>query len=587
MTEVLWREWGDAAFLEARELDRPILLDIGAVWCHWCHVMDHGIPGDPVHTGTYSNPEIADAINRDYIPIKVDNDRRPDINARYNMGGWPTTAFLTPSGDPLYGATYLTPHQMAGLLESIAEYYRNNKDEIELKLAEYSAKGQEALIENSSSRELTSAIAQYVAGEIRRSFDRAFGGFGTQPKFPHPDALNFTINQYAVSGDEEQRRIAEKTILEMASGGMYDQFAGGFFRYSTTRDWSIPHYEKMLQDNSRLLSTCLLAYQVFKDDQFKDIAVDVKRFLTEVMLDIGTGTFAGSQDADKEDEYYGRPLTERELLPTPFIDRTVYLDWNALAITAFVELYKQLGDRDALLIAIRLYEFLTTHVAPYHYYADSRAMGTQNQLTDITALLGAALDLYEVSGTSKYLSDARGLADVALTELYSHDVRRFRDIPQRVVALGALAKQRFDQEDNAHIAQQLVRLSAHSGSARYFNVAESVLKSFVGEYQQQSYFSSAYAIAVGYFLAPPVHVVLVGDIAAADMEELKFAAYRTFVLSKTVEIRTAETAGEYLPDPDGRSLAYVCVGTTCSSPVSDPAVLTKLLNEERKIGITI
>ncbi len=574
MAELLWREWGKEAFAEARTLDRPILLDIGAVWCHWCHVMDHGIPGDPIHSGTYSNPEVVAAINRDYIPIKVDNDRRPDINARYNMGGWPTTAFLTPSGDPIYGATYLTPDQMLGLLENIAEYYKINRVEITEKLREMSER------RDSTSRvkgELTQEIPAYVGKEIKRSFDRAFGGFGTQPKFPHPEALNFCLEQYADAADEELRVVAVKTILEMASGGMYDQFAGGFFRYSTTRDWSIPHYEKMLEDNSRLLKTCLLAYSVFKDEQFKDIALDVKRFLLEVMFDPSAGTFAGSQDADLEDAYYGRPLAERELMTTPFIDWTVYLDWNALVVSGFAELYKQLGDNAALDIAIRLYDFLTVRVAPSHFFANDVRNGPINQLSDVVALSSAAIDLYESTGLARYLSEARGLADIALSDLYSNDSALFRDTPVDPAALGSLTAHKYEQEDNALAALLLLRLSSHTGSTKYKTAAEAVLSSLAGVYREQSYFASTAARAVSAYLSPQKQIVLVGSLTSPEMKELKSAAYRSFALNKIVVLKDGMDSFEYLPDPEGRPVAYVCVGTTCSRPVTTTAELLELI----------
>src|SRR5579863_5722864 len=127
---VQWRDWNDAAFREAKDQDKPILMDIGAVWCHWCHVMDDGIPGDPIHTGSYSDPKIAAFINDHYIPIKVDTDRRPDVNARYNMGGWPTTAFLTPDGEVVHGGTYIPPDAMLRLLTQIDRFFDERKNEI-------------------------------------------------------------------------------------------------------------------------------------------------------------------------------------------------------------------------------------------------------------------------------------------------------------------------------------------------------------------------------------------------------------------------------------------------------------------------
>jgi len=577
MSEVVWREWGDDAFAEAQQLDRPILLDIGAVWCHWCHVMDHGIPGDPIHTGTYSDPEIIDIINSRFIPIKVDNDRRPDINARYNMGGWPTTAFLTPYGEPLYGATYLTPQQMLGLLESIADYYRDNKDDVLQKVSQHTQRLQSSLEAPLQTADINAGMVVYVESEIKRNFDKMFGGFGTQPKFPHSDTLNLAITRYAETSDDDLRVVAEKTLIEMSSGGMYDQFAGGYFRYSTTRDWSIPHYEKMLEDNARLLITNILAYQMFGDTQYRDIALDVKRFLMEVMYNPATGTFAGSQDADQEDAYYGRPLSERELMPTPYIDRTIYVDWNALAVSAFTQLYRIHGDTAALETAVRLYDFLTKRVAPYHYYLDGKGQGAEHQLTDIEALLGAALDLFESTGSKRYLSEARGLADIAATELLDTYTKLFRDIPESGKVLGALKLARFDQEDNSHMALHLIRLAALTENVRYRNIAGSVLKALAGSYQEQSYFSSAFARSVASFLALQVRVVLVGSLDSPEMENLKTTAYRTFAANKVVELRSPEESGEYPPDADGIPIAYVCVGTVCSQPTADQQTLAKLI----------
>ncbi len=576
MSEIIWREWGDAAFADARRLDRPILLDIGAVWCHWCHVMDHGIAGDFVHTGTYSNPEVIDRVNRNFIPIKVDNDRRPDINARYNMGGWPTTAFLTPDGDPLYGATYLTPPQMTGLLDNIASYYQQNKLEIIEKLAQHNA-SQIPVSPSPRENALSAEIGEYVASEIERSFDSVFGGFGIQPKFPHPEAINFALERYAESGDSSMKLIAAKTLTEMAAGGMYDQFAGGFFRYSTTRDWSIPHYEKMLEDNSRLLSTNLLAFQVLGDDRYREVALDVKRFFLTVLLDPATGTLAGSQDADREEEYYGRPLSERELMPTPYIDSTVYVDWNALAISAFVDLYRVLDDEESLSIAERLYNFLTTVVAPLHYYVDGKNAGPQSLLSDTLALTRAALDLFEVSGKKRYLAEARGLADTALLELFDDEAKLFRDVPVATIQLGALSKPKFDQEDNSHFAEQLIRIATITGSSRYQAVATTALQSLSSSYRELSYFSSAYARAVASLLTDSVHIVVVGERDDPGMKSLLAAANGIFLKNKVVEIRSPEESGDFPPDADNQAIAYVCIGTHCSRPLSSALELLELL----------
>ena len=216
-SSISWREWGEDAFAEAKAADKPILLDIGAVWCHWCHVMDTGIPGDPVHTGTYSDPAVQERIAKNFIPIKVDNDRRPDINARYNMGGWPTTAFLTPDGDTLYGETYVAPSRMVGLLDYMANVYADQKDQIAEQAAEM--REQRAKSEALTPSELDPNTTANVLKSIAGQFDPVYGGFGSQPKFPHPDALRLVLEEYARTQDPAQREIAEKTLHGMADGG--------------------------------------------------------------------------------------------------------------------------------------------------------------------------------------------------------------------------------------------------------------------------------------------------------------------------------------------------------------------------------
>jgi hypothetical protein len=330
------------------------------------------------------------------------------------------------------------------------------------------------------------------------------------------------------------------------------------------------------------LTVNLLASIVLEDTSFRDVALDVKRFLMDVLYDPTNGSFAGSQDADREEEYYGRPLSERELLSTPFIDWTVYADWNALAISAFVQLYRIVGDKESLNVAIRLYDFLAARVSPYHYFAGNKADGLRDQLTDIEALIGAGLDLYEAAGGRRFLNEARGLADTAISLLFSEKSLLFSDIPPGGDMLGAMNAERFDQEDNAHMATQFVRLSSHTGAARYRNLAESILTALAAGYREQSYFSSGFASAVSSFLSPPVHIILVGDLASSDMEALKSAAYKVWIPSKTVELRSAEDSGEYLPDADNRPVAYVCIGTACSNPVVDPDELKGLLIRQKR-----
>ena len=314
--EIKWHAWSKEAFEEARLARKPVLLSISAVWCHWCHVMDET---------TYSHPSVIDIINRDYVPVRVDNDVRPDINQRYNMGGWPTTAFLTSSGDILTGATYLPPDEMASALVRIAGYYSNNQPEISARVLE--ARKRAALGVERSAGELEAGLVDQVVDAVRNAYDPEYGGFGVAPKFPQSDALLLLLEQAAVRGDEELRRMAVHTLEQMYRGGTYDDVEGGFFRYSTTQDWSVPHFEKMLEDHAGLVHALGLAGM--SEALEKTVA-----YLDRVLRDPRSGLYAGSQDADEH--YYAMDAEGRASAQAPFVDRRVYTSWNAALAVAYL-----------------------------------------------------------------------------------------------------------------------------------------------------------------------------------------------------------------------------------------------------------
>src|SRR5467141_3691773 len=315
--EINWHTWSQEAFDEARQTGRPILLSISAVWCHWCHVMDET---------TYSHAGVIDLINRDYLPIRVDNDLRPDINQRYNMGGWPTTAFLTSSGELLTGATYMPPDQMADALGRVASYYHTHQPEIADRVLE--AKKRVASTAARSAGTLDDAIVDSVLDAVTNAYDPEYGGFGSAPKFPQTDALLLLLEQGQVRSDPALRRMAVHSLVRMAGGGTYDHVEGGFFRYSTTQDWSVPHFEKMLEDHAGLISAVALA-------GLDDILDSTTRYLDTVLRDQRTGLYAGSQDADEH--YYSLGAEERRPENAPYVDRRVYASWNAALGVAYLE----------------------------------------------------------------------------------------------------------------------------------------------------------------------------------------------------------------------------------------------------------
>ena len=300
-----WHEWGSAAFEIAQRENKPVLLDIGAVWCHWCHVMDRE---------SYENPEIAAIINEHFVAVKVDRDERPDVDTRYQTavaaisggGGWPLTAFLTPDGKPYFGGTYFPPSDRHGrpgfprVLYTMADAFATRPDEV----LETASSVMDAIEQNETfsghagdpGTLLLAKLLESSAGQ----FDELNGGFGSQPKFPHAAALDLLLDAAGRGGEgaAQAAHVASFSLKKMAAGGMYDQLAGGFHRYSVDERWIVPHFEKMAYDNSALLQTYGHAYQAFAEPEFARVAVDIIRWMDEWLSDRELGGFYASQDAD-------------------------------------------------------------------------------------------------------------------------------------------------------------------------------------------------------------------------------------------------------------------------------------------------
>jgi uncharacterized protein len=300
---VAWQPWGDEAFRLARALDRPILLDIGAVWCHWCHVMDEE---------TYGHAEVARLINEAFVAIKVDRDERPDIDARYQRavqalvrhGGWPLTVFLTPDGRAFHGGGTFFPDDRYGrpgfktVLPRIAAAYRAERGQVVALAERLQHFLSDAETSSLRSGDLSSSVVKSVAQSLARSFDGAHGGFGQGPKFPAGSSLALTFRLYAEDSDEQMLKIAVTTLDGMARGGIHDHLGGGFHRYAVDREWRVPHFEKMDYDNAQLLVSYLGAYQATKDTRYREVAEGILAYVNRVMSDQPRGGFYAHQDAD-------------------------------------------------------------------------------------------------------------------------------------------------------------------------------------------------------------------------------------------------------------------------------------------------
>jgi uncharacterized protein len=560
--EIAWMPWGPEAFERARSQDKPILLSISAVWCHWCHVMDET---------SYSDPGVIATVNERFVPVRVDNDRRPDVNARYNMGGWPTTAFLAPDGTTLTGATYLPPDRMRRALDEIARFYNENKGDI----AEHVSQAQSPPADYvpSSRTDLREGMIVRLAEQLGETYDERYGGFGDAPKFPQPEVLEFLLSEWRFTGDERLYAMVATTMLGMARGGMYDHVEGGFFRYSTTRDWSVPHFEKMAEDHAGLLRVLAQLAVFAPSDGVRATLVSATRYVREVLRDPATGFYAGSQDADEE--YFALPLEERRQRGAPFVDRTSYTNWTCALAGAWFLAARALDDDAMLGEACQTLDNVYARLTDadgllYHFVGPDGEPHVRGLLADQAAYLRALLDAHETSGEARYVARAQMLAE-RIFERFEADDGGFYDHLPLEAQLGRLKVADRPIVDNALLAESLLRLSVLTSEPKYRAHAERVLTLYARTYAAAGSFAAGYGRALRRWLLPELSVRIVGETAATD--PFREAALR--LPSPAVAVRSVpaqDCASLGLP-ADPQPAAYVCAGTACGAPVRDPAGL--------------
>src|SRR5436305_2800960 len=303
---VAWWAWGPDALTEAQSSGKPILLSVGYAACHWCHVMAHE---------SFEDPATAAVMNDLFVNIKVDREERPDVDAIYmeavqvmtGQGGWPMTVFLAPDGQPFFGGTYFPKQAMHGrpgfvdLLRAIDDAWRTKRDEVMSQAGELagSIRGRTVIGGPQGEVDLGPSILQGGYAALRSAYDPDWGGFGQAPKFPQPSYLELALRAYAHNRSEDTLSMITTTLDCMASGGIYDHLGGGFARYSTDRIWLLPHFEKMLYDQSGLIKNYLHAYQLTGEARYRQV---VEETIGYVLRDLAapSGAFYSAEDADSE-----------------------------------------------------------------------------------------------------------------------------------------------------------------------------------------------------------------------------------------------------------------------------------------------
>jgi len=672
-----WYEWGERAFAQARSEDKPILLDIGAVWCHWCHVIDRE---------SYENPETAKIINEHFVPVKVDRDERPDVDSRYQaaisaisgQGGWPLTGFLMPDGRPFFGGTYFPPEDMGGrpsfrrVLLAVAEAYKNKHAEL-LKtadsLAEAVAKG-EAF--SGARAEFDPGIVDAQVRSMTQLFDLRNGGFGKSPKFPHASGVDLLLERYRQTGEKHLLAMAETTLQKMAKGGVYDQLAGGFHRYSVDERWLVPHFEKMSYDNSELLRNYLHGWQVTQNPFLRATAEGIIGWVNEVLSDQGKGGFYASQDADysldDDGDYFtwtlgelraalpveearimelhydvaaqgemhhnheknvlwiareadeiaktlgweeakvrltiqsakGKMLTARKPRPTPYIDQTMYVSWNAMFVSAYLEAARVLpGEigkncgRFALRTVDRMLREAWNEEQGFGHRITGPAL--RGSLDDQAFGVMALLDAFEATLEATYFHAARRTMDATIEKYGDAAGGAFFDRASDAPAMGGLELRRKPFQDsptpsaNSVTAKALTRMHAYTDERKYFDWAQRTLEAFAGAAPQYGLFAATYGLAAILFAEHPTQVIITGAPGDPAADKLEEAANGAFRFGKAVLRITPESSLGDLPLllrqtlphlPKDKPAAIVCAGNACLPPTTEADHLIALLGNK-------
>jgi uncharacterized protein YyaL (SSP411 family) len=641
-----WWPWSDEALDEALRTDKPILLSIGYAACHWCHVMERE---------SFEDETTAALMNENFVCIKVDREERPDLDAVYmeavqtltGHGGWPMTMFLTPEGHPFYGGTYFPPEDRHGLpsfrtlLTGVADGWRDKRDLIEKQgrvlTGQLGALSQLKPSEDAISEDVLRQAFEGLEG----AFDPLYGGFGGAPKFPQPMTIDLLL-RLAVRGWERALPMATSTLDAMARGGIFDQLAGGFARYSVDREWVVPHFEKMLYDNAQLLRTYARSYQVTGSTFHRDVATATAEWMLAEMVDEGGG-FWSTLDADSEGvegkfyvwsveelrevagdvadtamrvwgvtdtgnfegsnilvraqdptdpvslERARRALLDRRSLRVrPGTDTKVLTAWNGLAASALAEAGSVLDRADWVDAAARAMRFVLSTL-----YVDGRLMrsyrdGVVKHLgyaEDYAFVIEACLKLFEATGDIEWLRQGRSLADDAMELFRDPHGGGFYTTGDDAPRLVSRSKDLIDNAvpaANSVFAVELQRLAALTGETNYSDIAAEIVRLLLAPMARSPLGFGHLLGAVEFYTGAPREVVVVGPPGGAR-DALVAEVRRRFLPNAVLVVADNDGAAASIPVLQGRAAgdeptAYVCTNGTCLLPVTSVQALAAQLD---------
>ena len=571
---VHWAAWGAEAFERAQAEDKLILLDLTAVWCHACHVMDET---------TYVDPAVVTLLNAEFIPVRVETDQHPDIAARYKHGGWPTTSVLLPSGEILFQANALTPGAMLEVLRASDAFYRENKRDMAERVARIWEKVESA---QRASRQPQGHIYPEMLPPIlemmKHEYDPVSGGFRDAPKFFEPEAIALAFSHHYWHPDSEWRQMALLTLDQQMK--LHDPVWGGFFRYAEKADWSHPHYEKLLSIQATNLLNYLEAYQVTGLVRYREIVEQTMGYIMRFLADREQGGFYASQDADVRyaeransgmsgEEFFALDESQRSAVGIPFVDRTKLTDWNALMIKAALRVSQVLGHTQTREFALNTLDRLYKEryqpgrgLAHLLHEGHPREFGL---LADQVFFTDALIEAFLTTGASHYLAQAETITEDVIRLFEDGQGGGYFDRTPYLSSLGLLKFPHKDLPVNAALSLVFSDLFYLTQDPRYRTRAETILQMIV---EAGSMPVAQTGRALHRFLYYPVHIVVVGEKSQAEARRLfdrSLAVYAPGKLVRFLDPRVDSLSiGEVTFPKVTGPFAYVCTDRLCSSPIA-------------------
>ncbi len=584
-SDVQWLDWGSTAFARAKAEDKLILLDLTAVWCHACHLMDQT---------TYADQQVLTLLQENFIAIRVDTDQRPDLEARYRTGGWPTTSLLLPTGEILFQANSLEPEVMVKLLQEAKVLYDSEKEDLQQQADQLWDRVKVHGQKNESPRApLRSSMASHSVDMMKREYDSVNGGFRNHPKFFEPEAIQMALGYGFFENDEELINMGLMTLERQVA--LLDPVWGGFYRYAEKADWSQPHFEKMLTIQAQNLHNYVSAYQYTGNAEYKYISKRIIDFVEKVLADPQTGQFFESQDADVRDQdgqtlvagakYFSLNMIDRKARGRPLVDGRIYTGSNADMTWAYLYAAQAL---EMPILKKRAIQVLTRMVAERfdpekglsHEEVNSSGK-LHGILSDHIRLGMALLEAFRVTGDIQFLQNGEALAQSTQLLLEDDKDGGFFDRPDSPENLGLLKIPTKPARENIQAARLYLELFHLTNQDEYRLTAERTLQSVVNTPQPLPI--ALIGMAVDEWFRPPVHIAVIGMSDDEESNVLLAEAHQLYCPGKMVKKFNPNNGtmkwGEIVFPYDGKPAAFLCTDKMCLAPVYQAEELKGRLDE--------